>query len=66
MADGNLIGRAPPFDWSTAGRPMTPEQAAELRALAEAAHLPAAFDESLTRGEAALRVHALRAELARP
>ena len=43
--------------------PMTEEQAARLRSLAEQAFEPEAFRPNLTRAEAALRIEALSAKL---
>ncbi|MGN6572769.1 MAG: DUF3072 domain-containing protein [Pseudolabrys sp.] len=45
------------------GDPMTPEQAALLRRLAEAAFDREAFGEHLTQGEAARRIATLQAKL---
>jgi hypothetical protein len=47
----------------TAGKPMTAEQAATLRRLAEAAYERDAFKPNLTRGEADLRIAILAAKL---
>jgi hypothetical protein len=46
-----------------AGAPMTPEQTAELRQLAENAFEPDAFGPHLTQSEAAQRIAALKAKL---
>jgi hypothetical protein len=48
----------------TAQEPMTPEQASTLKGLAEQANESDAFDESIGKEEAALRITALKAKLA--
>ncbi|MGE3147824.1 MAG: DUF3072 domain-containing protein [Pseudorhodoplanes sp.] len=45
-------------------RPMTPAQAVQLKALAEEAREPDAFEDLLDADEAALRITALQAKLA--
>ena len=47
----------------TANQPMTPEQAAKLKRLAEDAYELEAFQPNLTRAEADLRIAALAAKL---
>jgi Protein of unknown function (DUF3072) len=47
----------------TTDRPMTAEQAATLKRLAEAAYEPEAFQPNLTRAEADLRIAMLTAKL---
>ena len=47
----------------TANQPMTPEQAAKLKRLAEAAYELEAFQPNLTRAEADLRIAMLTAKL---
>ena len=47
------------------GESMSAEQAAELRQLSVEAYEPEAFDERLTRRQAALRIATLRAKLKR-
>jgi hypothetical protein len=59
---------APPWsieklDAMTAGQPMTAEQAATLKRLAEAAYDLEAFQPNLTRAEADLRIAMLTAKL---
>jgi hypothetical protein len=51
------------LDAMTAGKPMTAEQAATLRRLAEAAYELDAFKPNLTRSEADLRIAILAAKL---
>ncbi len=50
-------------DWQTEEAKMTPAQVTQLRALAEEAGEPDAFDETLSQAEAALRISALRAKV---
>jgi len=52
-----------PVSRADADEPMTDAQAAQLRALAEQAFEPEAFQINLTRAEAALRIQALSAKL---
>ena len=51
------------LDAMTANRPMTPEQAAKLKRLAQAAYELEAFQPNLTRAEADLRISMLTAKL---
>ena len=51
------------LDAITANQPMTAEQAATLKRLAEAAYELEAFQPNLTRAEAALRIAMLTAKL---
>jgi hypothetical protein len=51
-------------DRQTEGPTMTHAQSSELKALAEEAGEPDAFDEAISKAEATLRITALRAKLA--
>ena len=50
--------------WAEPEDPMTAAQAAELKALAEEAGEPDAYEDAITKSEAELRINALRAKLA--
>ena len=49
-----------PHDWTTGGEPMTGAQASYLKTLSEQTHTE--FDETLTKGEASMRIDELRSE----
>ena len=49
-----------PHDWTTGGEPMTGAQASYLKTLREQTHTE--FDETLTKGEASMRIDELRSE----
>jgi hypothetical protein len=49
-----------PADWVTGGEPMTGAQASYMKTLSEIADEPDAFDESLTKAEASMRIEALK------
>ena len=49
-----------PHEWTTGGESMTGAQASYLKTLSEEAKDEAAFDASLTKGEASKRIDALR------
>jgi hypothetical protein len=57
------LGQLKNSDAMTAGQPMTAEQAATLKRLAEAAYELDAFKPNLTRAEADLRIAMLTAKL---
>jgi hypothetical protein len=50
-------------EWGSGNDPMTPAQASHLKALSEQALEPRAYDETITRAEAAKRIKALTAKL---
>lgn len=52
-----------PADWTTGDEPMTGAQASYLKTLSEEAG--EAFDDSLTKAEASMRIDALRAQTGR-
>jgi DUF3072 family protein len=63
-----MVGHPPPssvskLDAVTANQPMTADQAATLKRLAQLAYELDAFKPNLTRGEAALRIAMLTAKL---
>ncbi len=49
-----------PADWVTGDEPMTGAQASYLKTLSEIADEPQAFDESLTKAEASVRIDELK------
>lgn len=49
-----------PHDWVTGDEPMTGAQASYLKTLSEQAHDPEAFDDTITKAEASIRIDALR------
>ena len=49
-----------PHDWTTGGEPMTGAQASYLKTLSEQTHTE--FDETLSKGEASMRIDELRSE----
>jgi hypothetical protein len=49
-----------PADWVTGGEPMTGAQASYMKTLSEIADEPEAFDESLTKAEASMRIDELK------
>ena len=49
-----------PHDWTTGDEPMTGAQASYLKTLTEEAHEPDAFDETLTKADASLRIDELK------
>ena len=49
-----------PSNWTTGGEPMTGAQASYLKTLSEQTDTP--FDESLTKGEASMKIDELRKE----
>jgi hypothetical protein len=49
-----------PADWVTGGEPMTGAQASYMKTLSEIADEPEAFNESLTKAEASMRIDELK------
>ena len=49
-----------PADWVTGDEPMTGAQASYMKTLSEIADEPDAFDESLTKAEASMRIDELK------
>jgi Protein of unknown function (DUF3072) len=49
-----------PEDWVTGDEPMTGAQASYMKTLSEIADEPEAFDESLTKAEASIRIDELK------
>ena len=49
-----------PDDWVTGDEPMTGAQASYMKTLSEIADEPEAFDESLTKAEASIRIDELK------
>jgi hypothetical protein len=49
-----------PADWITGGEPMTGSQTSYMKTLSEIADEPDAFDESLTKAEASMRIDELK------
>jgi hypothetical protein len=60
---GRLQPRSHGNHWPLPGEPMTKAQAVTLKALAEEAGEPDAFDEAIGEAEASLRISALRAKI---
>lgn len=54
-----------PEDWVTGGEPMTGAQASYMKTLSEIADEPEAFDESLTKAEASIRIDELKEKTGR-
>jgi hypothetical protein len=54
-----------PADWVTGGEPMTGAQASYMKTLSEIADEPEAFDESLTKAEASIRIDELKEKTGR-
>jgi hypothetical protein len=54
-----------PADWVTGGEPMTGAQASYMKTLSEIADEPDAFDESLTKAEASMRIDELKEKTGR-
>jgi hypothetical protein len=54
-----------PEDWVTGGEPMTGAQASYMKTLSEIADEPEAFDESLTKAEASMRIDELKEKTGR-
>jgi hypothetical protein len=54
-----------PADWVTGGEPMTGAQASYMKTLSEIADEPEAFDESLTKAEASMRIDDLKEKTGR-
>jgi hypothetical protein len=54
-----------PEDWVTGGEPMTGAQASYMKTLSEIADEPKAFDESLTKAEASIRIDELKEKTGR-
>jgi hypothetical protein len=54
-----------PADWVTGGEPMTGAQASYMKTLSEIANEPEAFDESLTKAEASMRIDELKEKTGR-
>jgi Protein of unknown function (DUF3072) len=54
-----------PADWVTGGEPMTGAQASYMKTLSEIADEPEAFDESLTKAEASVRIDELKEKTGR-
>ena len=54
-----------PADWVTGGEPMTGAQASYMKTLSEIADQPDAFDESLTKAEASMRIDELKEKTGR-
>jgi hypothetical protein len=54
-----------PADWVTGGEPMTGAQASYMKTLSEIADEPHAFNESLTKAEASMRIDALKEKTGR-
>ena len=54
-----------PHDWVTGDEPMTGAQASYLKTLAEEAHDPDAFDETLSKADASIRIDELKAKTGR-
>ena len=54
-----------PHDWTTGDEPMTGAQASYLKTLTEEAHEPDAFDETLTKADASLRIDELKEKAGR-
>jgi hypothetical protein len=54
-----------PADWVTGDEPMTGAQASYMKTLSEIADEPEAFDESLTKAEASIRIDELKEKTGR-
>jgi hypothetical protein len=54
-----------PADWVTGGEPMTGAQASYMKTLSEIANEPEAFDQSLTKAEASMRIDELKEKTGR-
>jgi hypothetical protein len=54
-----------PADWVTGAEPMTGAQASYMKTLSEIADEPEAFDESLTKAEASIRIDELKEKTGR-
>ncbi|MEA2759076.1 MAG: hypothetical protein QOH65_1689 [Methylobacteriaceae bacterium] len=54
-----------PADWVTGGEPMTGAQASYMKTLSEIADEPEAFNESLTKAEASMRIDELKEKTGR-
>jgi hypothetical protein len=54
-----------PADWVTGGEPMTGAQASYMKTLSDIADEPDAFDESLTKAEASMRIDELKEKTGR-
>ena len=54
-----------PADWVTGDEPMTGAQASYMKTLSEIADEPDAFDESLTKAEASMRIDELKEKTGR-
>jgi hypothetical protein len=54
-----------PADWVSGGEPMTGAQASYMKTLSEIADDPEAFDESLTKAEASMRIDELKEKAGR-
>jgi hypothetical protein len=54
-----------PEDWVTGREPMTGAQASYMKTLSEIADEPEAFDESLTKAEASIRIDELKEKTGR-
>jgi Protein of unknown function (DUF3072) len=54
-----------PEDWVTGGEPMTGAQASYMKTLSEIADEPDAFDESLTKAQASMRIDELKTKTGR-
>jgi Protein of unknown function (DUF3072) len=54
-----------PADWVTGSEPMTGAQGSYMKTLSEIADEPEAFDESLTKAEASIRIDELKEKTGR-
>jgi hypothetical protein len=54
-----------PADWVTGGEPMTGAQASYMKTLSEIADEPEAFDETLSKAEASIRIDELKEKTGR-
>jgi hypothetical protein len=54
-----------PEDWVTGDEPMTGAQASYIKTLSEIANEPQAFDDSLTKAEASIRIDELKEKTGR-
>jgi Protein of unknown function (DUF3072) len=62
-SDASSNMQKPPEDWGSGEEPMTGAQASYLKTLSEEASEPEAYDDTLTKAEASIRIDALRAKL---